>query len=159
MSKTIGDYGRAHAAVLEAQEQHRLARVDHRPSIDEETGDPVESPEVAEAAKALAAAHVALRAAEEPLAGQVTVAWDANQQAVADAKEALAGSINDLAAAETRAGDAARRRDPSHPVLNADEKAACRAALERVEAAREEHRRAVGRFKRGVTAEQIEAVT
>jgi hypothetical protein len=110
---------------------------------------------VTETAEALTEAHETLREAEESVAEPMTLAWEANRHAVTDAKEALTEAFAELGMIEVACGDAARRRDPVQPVFNADEKAACRAAFEQVQAAKEIHRQTIGRFKRGVTVEQL----
>ena len=78
-------------------------------------------------------------------------AWDANVQAVQDAMAALRDTRKRQADVETVCGNAARARNPQHPVLSADEIARVVGAREAVTDAAAELAQARVAFKAGVT--------
>jgi hypothetical protein len=107
---------------------------------------------------ALAAAQEGLVQAEEAVRVELELAWDANIAAVQEAKAALTEAMREQARVEVEAGTAARARNPSYPLLNAEEFEACQAAAAASDAARQAIADAKATFKAGVTVEQLEAV-
>jgi hypothetical protein len=108
---------------------------------------------------ALAAAQEGLAQAEKAVRVELDLAWDANIAAVQEAKAALGEVMREQARVEVEAGTAARARNPSYPLLNAEELEACQIAAAASDAARQAIADAKATFKAGVTVEQLEAVT
>jgi len=160
----LSDYAAARGSVLECQHEATEAGVtgDLLMSVAEGELD-VETDAAAsravDAAEDLAAAHETLRAAEDKLPeGVLQAAWDANQQAVTAAKQAVGDRLADYRQTEQRCHDKARRRNPAHPVLNAAELAECQTAYAAFTEAKAAVAEAIEQFKAGVTAEQLEPV-
>lgn len=133
-------YGAARTALLQAQ-----ARV-------------AETPANEQALAALAAAYVRLNEEEEPIRVEINQAWDNNIVSLADANQTFTEARQALAALEIETGNAARQRDPVHPIVNAEELAALETANAAVEDARTAVNDAKTTFKAGVTVEQLEAL-
>lgn len=119
---------------------------------------PIEGEEPPPEAVELADAHRELVEATEPVAAEVEAAWRANIDAIQAAKTAGRDAMRRFAEIEVEAGNAARKRNPVRPVLNADEMARVEAVQAEIAAAREAMQTAEVQFKQGVTAEQLEAV-
>jgi hypothetical protein len=84
-------------------------------------------------------------------------AWEANRQAVADAKAAVPAAIDRLREVEQRVAAEARERDPLRPSFTQEELDAVNEAVARYQAACDDREAAKVRFKAGVTREQLEA--
>lgn len=117
------------------------------------------SPADEQALSALAAAEARLREEEQSILVELGLAWDNNIAVLADANTAFAEARQALTVLEIETGNAARARNPSFPVFNADELAALEAANAVVEDARGVVTEAQQAFKAGVTVEQLEAVS
>lgn len=84
-------------------------------------------------------------------------AWEANRHAIQDAKDEVIDRRRAQAAIEVQIGEAARRRDPRHPVFTDDEIATLQAAREHVSEAKAALEFAGEQFKAGVTDDQLAA--
>lgn len=163
MSSELAAYERARAAVLVAQQDLAAAFQAHGiiPCAPPMTGDGEKLPEpadVVDARRALAVAHETLTTAQAPLAVEVEAAWDANREAVADARSAVVQAHKDwidVTSAASRAARLRRARPEDVPVLSDEEIARCQEAQQRVADAREAHQAAIATFKAGAAAEQI----
>jgi hypothetical protein len=83
------------------------------------------------------------------------LAWNANVQAVQDAKAAFIDARRRQADTECAVGVAARRRSPTHPVLTDDEIEAVTRARDTVRNAWADYLETQQVFKAGVTPEQV----
>lgn len=93
-----------------------------------------------------------VRPDEVPLLAQ---AWDANVQAVQDAKQAVRDALVHASQAEARVDVSARRRSPRLPIPTDNEVAQVRQTYIAVEAAKRALADMQRRFKDGVTADQL----
>lgn len=148
------DLGRNHRVGMKEEEAHvkathRAYDLARRAVLSAQGGQTAAGP-------ALVKAELELRTAEEAVAVEVQAAWDRNRQAVAHAKTAIVEARREQARVEVAAGTAARSRDPRHPVLNEDERAAVTEARAQVDVAVAAHADALATFKDGVTVEQLE---
>lgn len=107
---------------------------------------------------AVEAARERFEAATAAVADLVEAAWDRNVQAIQDAKTAFVEARREQTRVEVEAGNAARARNPSAPVLTVDELDRCRAAAAATETARETVTAAELTFKAGVTGDQLDEV-
>jgi hypothetical protein len=140
MPPNFAPYGAARTALLQA-----LARVK-------------ETPADQQALAALATATERFRQEEQPILTEIGQAWDNNVTAIAAANQAFAQARQALTALEIQVGEAARARNPTHPLFTDDELTQLQAADAAVEDARAAVVEAKQALKAGVTVEQLEAL-
>ena len=99
----------------------------------------------------------ALRDAEIAVQIELDVAWQENVNTVQAAQQTVADLVREQARIEVECGTAARARNPSYPLLNAEEFDRVRTAAAATDAARQAFVAVQQTFKAGVTGEQLEA--
>lgn len=152
-------YARAHGELRAAQHALRAAFDAHGirpgPPPSPADGDALEPAELTQARETLRAAHQAFDTAAARVADEVDKVWESHRLAVEIARAALEDALQTQAHVEVVVGEAARRRDASHPVLNVDEKARVAAARATTAEARRAHQQTLATFKAGVTPDQL----